>query len=143
MRGGCVLVDIPVRSPRFVGILLDRPPPQGNFHAVTKLVDSDCCGLMSREDGMQLKQRPPSKGTRLRNQILHEVNRSFLVAKNIYQGRWLNVSTLSLDQFLDEALRNEGLRSTPVEVIDAFKNSRSDPKGPDKLLVELSQASCF
>src|SRR5258708_3577220 len=141
MLRGCVLVDRPVRSLRIVGILLERPPPQWNFHAVTKLIDSDCCGLMSREDGMQLKQRPPSKGTSLRNQILHKVNRSFLVAKNIYQGRRLNVSTLSLDQFLDKALRNERLRSTPVEVIDAFKDARFDAKGPDKPFVELSQAS--
>src|SRR5260370_40107722 len=110
MLRGCVLVDRPVRSPRIVGILLERPPPQGNFHAVTKLVDSDRWALMSREDGMQLKQRPPSKGTRLRNQILHDVNRSFLVAKNIYQGRWLADSTRSSDQFLAESLRNESLR---------------------------------
>src|SRR6266446_815475 len=140
MLRGRVLVDRLVGSLRIVGKLFERTAPQRNFHAVTKLVDRDCCGLMPREDGMQLKQRSPSKGTRLRNQILHKVNSRFLVAKYIHQGRWFNVSAVSLDQFLNKALRNERLRSASIEVIDAFTDSRFDAEGPDKPFVELPQA---
>jgi hypothetical protein len=49
-------------------------------------------------------------------------------------------AAFSLDQFLDRALRDDHLRSTSVEVIDALKDACFDAKRLDKPFIELPQA---
>jgi hypothetical protein len=100
---------------------------------------------MSSQNRVQVMEQMLGQFPILCNTIHDELDRSFLVMKNVDESRGFDVGTGVRDQILGEAMGNECLCCSTIQIVYALQNARLDAQAADQSSIKLRKLrlACF
>src|SRR6266478_2745592 len=91
MNRRTIFMNNPIWAPWVIGLLFEFPFKQWYLTSITKLIDRRSCVLMSGQNCVQLVEQTFRQFSILRNTVDDELDRCFLISKNVNESRRLDV----------------------------------------------------